>query len=152
MGEVISDAIAPVAQVPTTALGTFAGWDPTRDDKLSTIMLNVHYLTDTAVDLGTARIRLDPGRIRDAVDLTHAAAVIAAGNPEPGDPEYPVKPDAEAAWTAALNRINQLVADPAITTIAQMAAQLVTLLASAGPNGQKWGRRILAEEYRAQVK
>jgi hypothetical protein len=155
MSELID--VAAVAVVPTKAKGSRCGLDYTRDDCLSQIILNVHYLAADDSDLGTAKVNLSDGIIADAMGDVHAVAVAAAeGNGlQPGDDNYPDSLNPQAAFNAAKNKIDQMIADAAVTTNEAMAEQLVTLLAQAGPGGaypQKWGLHILKENYRLQVK
>lgn len=143
--------VAAVAKVPTQAKGTRCSLDYTRDDKLSSFKLNVHYIAADETDLGTGQVLVSDGTMADAIGDVYAEAVAAHGG-EPGDEGYPARVDVQAMWTAAKNRINQLIADANVLTNEDMAAQLVTLLAQAGPAGQKWGKRMLINTYSQQVK
>ena len=143
--------VAAVAKVPTQAKGTRCSLDYTRDDKLSSFKLNVHYIAADETDLGTAQVVVSDGSISGPINEVFDEAVEAFDG-EPGDEGYPVKVSAQAMWTAAKNRVETLIADAAVTSNEEMAAALVTLLAQAGPAGQKWGKRMLINTYSQQVK
>jgi len=150
MTQDMTGEFAAVTAVPDGAKGTSISLDMTGDDKLSNFTLNVQFMDD-AVELEKVRVSISDGVIGPVINDAHAAAVVAAGNPEPGDQNYPAKPNAQAAWGAAKTKIDQLIADPACTTLEEMAESLVELLGNAGPAGQKWGRLLLKRAWKSAV-
>jgi len=128
------DAVEKVTP-PDEAFGSALGLKWTRDDCLSYFELNVHYrVKATGADKGTAQIVISDGVIGDAMKVVHAEAVAEHGG-EPGDEGYPISLDCATVWAQAKNQIAN----------GATAEELVTLLSSSGPAGQKWGRQILLD-------
>jgi len=142
-----TDEVAVTRKTLDQMEGTSLGVETTGDDCVSTIVLNVQYLADDGSELSKARVRLSDGEFRDPIKETYERAVAIHGG-NPGDDNYPKRPSIEDAWVEVKDKLEDLIADVDVTTRKVMAEEMVAFMSDIGPDGQKWGRKMLLDAYR----
>jgi len=139
MGDAIDVSDVVKAQTPGGVIGQLIGVNWTKSDrKLSSIDLFFDFVvSDTDhTKIGEGYINVSDGVIGNAINKTYdklEAAAKVAGL-EPGDDDWPVRPDVQVIWNAAKN----LVGDGTGAT----PAKIMTMLAS-----KNWGQWMLKREW-----
>ena len=138
MAEVFDGSDVVKVQTPGAVEGIKLGVNWTGDRQLSSIDLHFDFVVSQADDtkLGEGRLGISDGSIGQAIDkvYTKLEAEATTAGYEPGNDDWPVRPEVTNLWNAA----KALIGDGTETTPA-VIAQLVA--------SKNWGQWMLKREW-----